>query len=133
MGIKKRSKVSAEFSMSSLTDIIFLLLIFFMLTANFVRVDNLELPKSDSKVVAPTDVAIALRSDGKYLLNGKEMPFSSLKSAVRTEMAKVKKDKDNRTITIVAEVGVPFQRVQKVMEIAQELRLKAILATQPNS
>ena len=132
MGIKKRSKVSAEFSMSSLTDIIFLLLIFFMLTANFVRVDNLELPKSDSKVVAPTDLAIALQKDGKYLFNGKEMRLSQLKGAVRAEMKKNDNSKNSRTITIVAEVGVPFSRVQKVMEIAQALRLKAILATQPN-
>jgi len=71
MGLKKRSRVSAEFSMSSLTDIIFLLLIFFMLTANFVRVDNIELPKSDSKTVAPSDVAVAIQKDGKFL----EMKF----------------------------------------------------------
>ncbi|MCB0682601.1 MAG: biopolymer transporter ExbD, partial [Saprospiraceae bacterium] len=54
MALKKRSKVSAEFSMSSLTDIIFLLLIFFMLTSNFVKIQPFELPESDSKTVAPT-------------------------------------------------------------------------------
>lgn len=43
MGLKKRNKVNAEFSMSSLTDIIFLLLIFFMLTATFVRIEPFEL------------------------------------------------------------------------------------------
>ena len=45
MGLKKRSKAQAEFSMSSLTDIIFLLLVFFMLTATFVNVKKLELPE----------------------------------------------------------------------------------------
>ena len=72
MGLKKRNGVNAEFSMSSLTDIIFLLLIFFMLTANFVRVDNVELPKSDSKTVAPTDIAVTIQKDGKFILNGED-------------------------------------------------------------
>ena len=53
MGLKKRGKVSAEFSMSSLTDIIFLLLIFFMLTSKLVVIDPYELPESDSTTVAP--------------------------------------------------------------------------------
>ncbi|MEZ4907473.1 MAG: biopolymer transporter ExbD [Saprospiraceae bacterium] len=48
MGLKKRNKTSAEFSMSSLTDIIFLLLIFFMLTASMVQI-NFEIPESNSK------------------------------------------------------------------------------------
>jgi len=60
--MKKRNKVSAEFSMSSLTDIIFLLLIFFMLTSSMVNV-NMELPVSDSKTVAPTDLAVMLYKD----------------------------------------------------------------------
>ena len=130
MGLKKRSKVNAEFSMSSLTDIIFLLLIFFMLTANFVRVDNVDIPESDSKVVAPTDVAITIQKDGTFSLNGKEMAYSSLTRGVRNALAK-SDNKDNATITIVAEKGVPTKQVIKVMNIAKNLRLKAILATKP--
>ena len=61
--MKKRNKVSAEFSMSSLTDIIFLLLIFFMLTSQAVQI-NVDLPQSDSKVVAPTDLAVQIFKNG---------------------------------------------------------------------
>ncbi|MEM8908010.1 MAG: biopolymer transporter ExbD [Bacteroidota bacterium] len=130
MGLKKRSKVNAEFSMSSLTDIIFLLLIFFMLTANFVRVDNVDIPESDSKVVAPTDVAITIQKDGTFSLNGKPTPYGALTKGVRQALAK-SDNRDNATITIVAEKGVPTKQVVRIMNIAKNLRLKAILATKP--
>ena len=73
MGLKKRSKVSAEFSMSSLTDIIFLLLIFFMLTSTLVKIQPFELPTSDSKTVAATSVVVTIEKSGRYTLNNKEI------------------------------------------------------------
>lgn len=130
MGLKKRAKVSAEFSMSSLTDIIFLLLIFFMLTANFVKIDNLELPQSDSITVAPTSIAVSLSKNGEMKLNGEDISMGRLPGAVRKELA-AQEDRANATITIVAEVGVPFSRVTDVMNVAKQLRMKAILATSP--
>jgi biopolymer transport protein ExbD len=132
MGLKKRSKVNSEFSMSSLTDIIFLLLIFFMLTANFVRVDNFELPKSDSKTVAPMSMTVSLEKSGKLMLNGNKIGLSSLKKALRLELRKTE-NRQNATVAIVAEVGVPFERVQEIMGIVAGLKAKAILATQPKS
>ena len=132
MGLKKRSKVNAEFSMSSLTDIIFLLLIFFMLTANFVRVDNFELPKSDSKTVAPMSMTVSIEKSGKYMLNGHDIGIGSLKKALQLELRKAE-NRQNATVAIVAEVGVPFEKVQAVMNIVAGLNAKAILATQPKS
>lgn len=130
MGLKKRSKISAEFSMSSLTDIIFLLLIFFMLTATFVKLQNVDLPESDSKAVASTSVAVTIDKAGKFYLNG--APIS--KNAVEREVRKAISESDNQenaTLTIVAEVGVPFEQVSKMMAIASKLKIKAILATSP--
>ena len=132
MGLKKRSKVNAEFSMSSLTDIIFLLLIFFMLTANFVKIDNIELPKSDSKTVAPTSIAVSLAKNGEMKFNGERISLRALPSAVRKALAE-QEDRTNATITIVAEVGVPFSKVTDIMNVAKQLRMKAILATAPKS
>ncbi len=130
MGLKKRNKVNAEFSMSSLTDIIFLLLIFFMLTANFVRVDNFELPKSDSKTVAPMSMTVSIDKSGKYTLNGNKIGIRSLKKALQLELRKTENRK-NATVAIVAEVGVPFEKVQAIMNIVASLKAKAIIATQP--
>ena len=130
MGLKRRNKVSAEFSMSSLTDIIFLLLIFFMLTATFIRIQNVDLPESDSKTVASTSVAVTIDKAGKYYLNAIEIPSSALEKEV-TRAVNDAEDRDATTLTIVAEKGVPFENVSKVMAMASRLKVRAILATQP--
>ncbi len=116
--------------MASLTDIIFLLLIFFMLTATFVQIQHVELPKSDSKTVASTAIAVTLEKAGGYFVNGQEVPVTALDNAIRNAVAK-SDNKTSATVTIVAEVGVPFERVARVMSIASDLQVKAILATQP--
>ena len=129
--MKKRNKVSAEISMSSLTDIIFLLLIFFMLTSTLVKLDNVELPESDSQTVAPTSIAVTIPKKGKMMVNNKPMSsLSRVKSAVRS-LYNEQEDKKNATITIVAETGTPWDKVEDVMGIAANLRMRAILATQP--
>ena len=129
--MKKRNKVSAEFSMSSLTDIIFLLLIFFMLTSTLVKLDNVELPESDYQTVAPTSIAVTIHKKGKMMVNNKPMSsLSRVKSAVRS-LYNEQEDKKNATITIVAETGTPWDKVEDVMGIAANLRMRAILATQP--
>ena len=132
MGLKKRNKATAEFNMSSLTDIIFLLLVFFMLTATFVNVKKLDLPQSDAKTVAPSNLAVSIEKSGTYYVNGKETSRSGLKSAIRERVAMMD-NQDNATITIIAEVGVPFKQVMTVLGVANDLKMKAILATQPRS
>ena len=112
--------------------LIFLLLIFFMLTANFVRIDNFELPKSDSKTVAPMSVTVSIEKSGKYSLNGNNIGVRDLKNALRMELSKAD-NRENATVAIVAEIGVPFEKVQAVMNITASLKAKAILATQPKS
>lgn len=133
MGLKRGSKVNAEFNMSSLTDIIFLLLIFFMLTSNFVQIKPFELPKSDSQTVAPTNITVQLEVDNpKVTLNNITIPERMVSRALGDALQQVD-DKQQATVTIVAEVGVPFQRVQAIMEAANRLKMRAIIATQPIS
>jgi biopolymer transport protein ExbD len=132
MGLKKRSKVSAEFSMSSLTDIIFLLLIFFMLTSTLVRIQPFELPKSDSKTVASTSMVVTIEKSGKLTVNGREIAARDLERALRLEV-RTSDNRENAVVTIVAEVGTPFDEVVEVMQIANRLKLNAIIATQPKT
>ena len=73
MALKKRNKVTAEFNMSSLTDIIFLLLIFFMLTSNIVQIKPFDLPISDSQTVAPTNIVVQLERNGNTSVNNVEV------------------------------------------------------------
>jgi len=132
MGLKNRNKVSAEFSMSSLTDIIFLLLIFFMLTSTLVRIDPFDLPESDSKAVAGTSLIVAIRNDGSHKVNGKEVTVASLRQEIEGLVQEVA-DKSGVTVTIVAETGTSFDYVVGVMDIAARLKVKAIIATKPRT
>lgn len=132
MGLNKRNKVSAEFSMSSLTDIIFLLLIFFMLTSTLVKIQPFDLPESDSKTVAATSVVVTIDKSGKYTLNNKDISASALERGLRQKVGE-SDNKESLSVTIVAEVGTPFDNVVKVMNIAARLRVKAIIATQPKT
>jgi len=129
--IKKRNKVSAEFSMSSLTDIIFLLLIFFMLTSTLVKLDTVDLPESNSQTVAPTSIIVVIPEKGQMKVNGKTASsITRVKRAV-TALYNEQTNKKDATLTIVAEKKVPFRKTQELMEIASNLRMRAILATKP--
>ena len=132
MGLKKTNKVSAEFSMSSLTDIIFLLLIFFMLTSTLVQIQPFDLPESDSKAIAPTDLVVSINEEGQYSLNNIELSKKALEKALRQKKAEAK-NKENVTVTIVSHVDNKFNETLYVMKLANKLRLKAIMATQPKS
>ena len=132
MGLKRQSKVSAEFSMSSLTDIIFLLLIFFMLTSTFVQIHPFDLPESDSKTVASTDIVVSIDEDGKFQLNNQDVSKRALKQALATKLKEVE-NQESPYVTIVAEVNNKFNETLYVMKVANELRAKAIIATQPKS
>ena len=129
--MKKRNKVSAEFSMSSLTDIIFLLLIFFMLTSQAVQI-NVDLPQSDSKVVAPTDLAVQIFKNGNILVNNKKTTKKNLEKRIVVEL-KPQDNKDNGTISIIAESGVDWKEIHNVMKIASGLKVRAIIATAPKA
>lgn len=129
MGLKKRSKVSAEFSMSSLTDIIFLLLIFFMLTSTLAKIQPFDIPKSDAKTVASTNIVVEVRRSGDYTVQGREVRQRILENVLTQEVKKLGRSNDP-TITVVAETGTPFDRVVDIMKIAGRLQTKAIIATQ---
>ena len=132
MGLKRQSKVSAEFSMSSLTDIIFLLLIFFMLTSQVVKIDPFELPVSDSKTVAATSVVVSISAAGQWKLNGVALKRAAMAAAVARKIREAE-ERDQVTVTIVAERGVPFASVERVMQVAADNRVKAMIATQPST
>ncbi len=130
MGFKKKNKVSAEFSMSSLTDIIFLLLIFFMLTSNLVAPNalNLKLPgSSSSSSSAPSELTdVAIKTGGKIYLNRDPVKKSELERKLKN-ILKAKKGKMDMTIT---PNNSATKDVVFVMDIARRLNINAILATE---
>ncbi len=115
--------------MSSLTDIIFLLLIFFMLTSSLVQI-RVDLPEADAKTIAPSDMIVQIDPQGSYRLNGKEIEFRYIQSELG-QLIQESKYPDKATLTIAAERGVSWDKVSALMKIANNLKCRAIIATQP--
>ena len=130
MGLKKRSKVSAEFSMSSLTDIIFLLLIFFMLTSSLVAPNalNLKLPGSSrTKVASASDIdRVSISNTGNYFLNGQRMDLPALDKQLRRQASR---SGAKMNMTIAPDPGTPVEYVVAIMNIAMKYEINGILAT----
>jgi biopolymer transport protein ExbD len=127
MGLKKKSKISAEFSMSSLTDIIFLLLIFFMLTSSMVVPNalNLKMPgkskSSNQPKYPPTEVVIA--QNGTYTLNGRSAKRSDIEQTVRT----LKKERSKLSLIITPNDNVANEYVVAILDIAYRYHVDAIM------
>ena len=130
MAIKSRNKVNAQFSMSSMTDIVFLLLIFFMITSTMVHPNALKLllPQSNSQVSAKPITTISITKNLDYYIESTPIDFSRLEAALKVKFDGVVEE--DRAIALHAEKSVPIDEVVKVMNIAKNNRYKLILATQ---
>ena len=133
MALKKRSEVIAQFNMSSLTDIIFLLLIFFMLTSTLVAPNalNLKLPSSTSqRTVAPSEIdQVSILQSGTFFLNGRRIAFEDLEQQLARSAAG---RSTPMSITIEPRRGTPVEYVVQVMDLAMRLDINGVLVTEGN-
>ena len=128
MSIKSTNKVSPEFSMSSMTDIVFLLLIFIMLTAsNNPKVLDLLLPKAQGKSSTIQNVSVSIDKDAQYYVNNKLVDISQME----TELKEALSGMENPTIVLRVEESVPIEKAVSVMDIANQNQYKLILAVRP--
>lgn len=130
MALRKKNKTSAQFSMSSLTDIIFLLLIFFMLTSGLVAPNalNLKLPGS-SRTSIPSNTRmdnVSISESGNYYINGKRISLEELDSRLSLLANK------DKNITISPDSGTPVENVVAIMDIALKYNINGILAMENN-
>lgn len=126
--MKKRAKVSAEFNMSSLTDIIFLLLIFFMLTSSMVIPNalNLRMPgKSKATANQPKHppVEIMISKKGNYYLYGEKATRSQIEKAVR----ELKKERTKVSLIIAPDDDAHNEKVVAILDIAYRYQVDAIM------
>lgn len=129
MAIKRKSKINPNFNMSSMTDIVFLLLIFFLVTSTLVNPNALKLllPQSTNQLSEEIQsVTVSIDKDLVYYFNTKVTPFSMLEEKITEELA----DSELATLNIQAEKSVPIEHVVRVMNIAKKHGYKAILATE---
>lgn len=129
MNIRGRNKISAEFNMASMTDIVFLLLIFFMITSSFVTTSALDilLPKAEGKIENKKAVSITITKNLDYFIDNKP---SSLET-VEQELAALLKSEENPSLVLRAEEGVPIEYAVTIMDIANRNKYKVILAVRP--
>ena len=135
MAFKRTTKVNSEMSMSSMTDLVFLLLIFFLVTSTLVNPNALKLllPKSTGQVTAKPTVSVSIKDWGgemyTYHINGDETPtqFSDLED----ELVSLLQSEEDLTFSIYSDESVPIKEVVSIMNIAKRNHYKVILATQP--
>jgi len=131
MNFRGRNKVNPQFNMSSMTDIVFLLLIFFMITSTLVTTSALDiiLPKASGKTVNKKNTSVTIKKNRRYYLNDNRnsTPENRIESAIRASIRNLK----NPVMVLRAEESVPIAKVVKIMDIANRNKIKIILAVRP--
>ncbi len=132
MDIRGRNKVNPNFNMSSMTDIVFLLLIFFIITSSFVspHAIDLLLPKGEGQVIQGGEsISVSISKQGRYYINETEIGVTEVEQELLMKFQNT--PEKERTLTIRAEQGVPIEKVVEVLSIANKNQYKTVLATEP--
>ncbi|MFV9550035.1 MULTISPECIES: ExbD/TolR family protein [unclassified Algibacter] len=129
MNFRGRNKVTPEFNMSSMTDIVFLLLIFFMIASTLVTTNAIDilLPKASGKTENKKSVAVSIKKDLTYYIDQKRVGESVLENELLAALS----SQEQPTIVLRAEESVPVKNVVKVMDIANRNKFKVVLAVKP--
>ncbi len=130
MGLRSRNKISANFNMSSMTDIVFLLLIFFMLTSTLVSPNALKLllPSSKAKTLEKQTISISITKDIDFYINEKKITAASIEQ----ELKLLINNETEPAIILHTDKTVAIEHVVKIMDIAYRNKYKIVLATTPN-
>ena len=129
MDIKSKHKADASFSMSSMTDIVFLLLIFFMLTSTFVTPTSLpiNLPGTEGAITPKQTVQVHVTKDVKYYVDEQEVTLETLKNKVRRKLSS--EDTKNDVVMVYADKDIKYDEVMKVAGLLSQLEVRISLAT----
>ena len=129
MALRSRNKVSVQFSMSGMTDIVFLLLIFFMITSTLIAPNALKLllPQSKHQTAAKPITTVSITRDAQFYIESERISISQLEYELQSRLM----NEPEPTIALHVDENVPMKEVVKVMNIAKDNRYKLILATSP--
>lgn len=128
MGLQSKNKIDASFSMSSMTDIIFLLLIFFMLTSSFITPSGLpvNLPSSEASDIVMQEVTVSVTKDLRFSVNDKVVSRDQIKS----ELAILLEGKNGQVVLHI-DKEVPVEYLVEIGGIAAGLEANVSIATKP--
>jgi len=129
MAIRTKHKVNPNFSMSGMTDIVFLLLIFFMITSTLVTTSafKVNLPEADGKRPNTNGVIVTINENMEYFVNDTQVGEANLESAIKQAMTA----NDQSSIQLNADGSVNLNEAVRVMEIAYRNKYEIVLLTTP--
>ena len=129
MALRSRNKVEVNYSVAGMTDIIFLLLLFFMLTSTLINSNalNLMLPRSNNQVQAKPMTTVSITKDILFYVDRKQVDVQQLEPVIKGKMA----NRKDPVISINADRSVPIEHIVTIMNIARRNNYKVILATSP--
>jgi len=130
MAITSRNKRNINFAMSGMTDIVFLLLIFFMIVSTLIvpGVRDVELPQSNNQTVASPELSVSISKELKYYVEGEEIDSDLLESKLIERLSGLG---DNPTVRLNADENLAWEQVMQFINIAKRNKLKVILGTRP--
>lgn len=133
MALKKRNRVEATFAMSSMTDLIFLLLLFFVMASTMSSPNDIKinLPQARAKTSTKKVVAKVFIDDlGQYSVAlGKEKPIAIMEEDLESYLSSVQQQDSTMYIALHADEEIAYKQVVKVLDIANEYNMKLVIAT----
>jgi len=129
MNLDSKHKIETSFNFSSIADIIFLLLIFFMLTSSFVTPSGLpvNLPSSKTSSIVMQRVSVTITPDLQYYVNEQLTPRDQLEPALESSLSGA----DEGVVVLSVDKSVPVEHLVNVAGIATALKAKVSIATRP--
>ena len=130
MALRSRNKVTPNFNMSSMTDLVFLLLIFFMLTSTLVSPNALKLllPNSKSKTLEKQTISISIDKNINFYIDENQVDVNELE----TRLINILSSELEPAIILHSDKSVEIEHVVKIMDIAYRNNYKIVLATDPS-
>ncbi len=135
MALKQRFNLEANFSMASMTDVIFLLLIFFMITSTIVVPNSIKvlLPKSQQQAQAKPITRVTIDKDlNYYVANANERERVISFDELTPFLQMVYTEDPDIFVALYADEEVPYREIVKILDIANQNKFKMVLMTRPN-
>ena len=133
MNLRSRSKVSAEVNMSSMTDLVFLLLIFFILASTLVTSSALDviLPNSDAQTVKKKNITLTVNEDLEFDINGTIVSREQVENTLVAAASKLNAD-EQAVVVLRADQSIPTGETVRILDIGYRRNMRMIIATDPN-
>ncbi|MDG2311771.1 MAG: biopolymer transporter ExbD [Flavobacteriales bacterium] len=131
MNLKTQNKINVTGGMNTMTDLVFLLLIFFIIISTLVSNGvNVDLPQSKGTTSVTSNLTLSIQADGTYHLNGDSRPMSreDLEPKLRLEMAK----QDEKVVYLQVDTSVPTGQTVEIIGLAKANSWKVMLGANPS-